>query len=131
MTCVAAVVECGLLFQVITSGTQSELDTPLHAIGTVDIADPYRGAAISLACHGEINGRNRHPIVRDGEVEFNSERCPHAAIGNTGKLYRGIGIKHRSAIDLVDTGVEMASKIRQNGAFQIFVFQIEGSPFSR
>src|SRR5436190_2144760 len=99
MTRVAAVVESGPLFKVISPWMQSEFYAPLHAISTVDVANPYRSAAIGLACHGEIDGRNRHPIVRDREVEFNSERCPHAAISNTSKLYGGIGIKDRGAID--------------------------------
>src|SRR5439155_1604556 len=131
MTCVAPIVECGPLFEVIAPGTQRELNTPLHAISTVNIADPYRGATIGFACHGEIDGRNRHPIVRNRKVEFNLQRRPHAAVGKAGKLYGGVGIKHRNAIDFVDTGIEMASEIGQNGAFKIFVFQIKSSPFPR
>src|SRR2546430_16790257 len=94
MTCVAPVVECGPLLEIIASWTQRELDTPLHAIGTIDIADPYRGAAVGFSCHSEIDGRNRHPIVRDRKVEFNSQRRPHTAIRDAGEFYGGIGIKH-------------------------------------
>src|SRR5204862_8150476 len=109
MTSVASVVQSGPLFQIIASWMQRELDAPLHAISTVDIAHPYRGATIGFACHGEIDGRNRHPIVRDGKVEFNSQSRPHAAVSNAGKLNGGIRIKHRSAVDFVETGIEMAA----------------------
>src|SRR5204863_3392180 len=40
MTCVAPVVECSPLFKVIAPWTQRQLDTPLHAVSTVDIAHP-------------------------------------------------------------------------------------------
>ena len=131
VTGVATVIERGFLFEAGSARAQRELDTPLHAIGPVDVADPDRSAAVRFAAGGEVDWRDRHPIVRNRKIKLNSQRRPHAAICNARKLDSWIRIKHRCAIDLVSAGVEMASKIGQHAALEVFIFQIERSPLSR
>src|SRR6266849_839941 len=64
-------------------------------------------------------------------LRLSSQRRPHAAVRNPGKLNAGMGVEHREAVDLVYAGVEVASEVRQHGALQIFIFEIERSPLSR
>ena len=111
VTCVVTVIKRSFLFEVSAAGPQCQLNTPLHAIGPVDIASPDRSAAIRFARHGKVHRRNRHPIVRDRKVEFDPECRPHAAVGNASELDGGVRIKHRRAVDLIDARIEMASKI--------------------
>jgi len=128
---VAAVIERGSLFQIGATWAQREFDAPLHAIDAVNVSHPDRGASVALMGHGKVDRRNRHPIVRNRKIEFNTEGCPHAAVSDAGKFDAGVGIKHRSASQLVDTCIKMTPEIGKNAAFQIFIFQIERSPLSR
>src|SRR5882724_8407584 len=77
---------------------------------------------------GEIDGRHRDPVVRDGKVEFDSESGPSAAIGNASLFDRRVGVKHRLAGNLVETSVNVSSDIRQHRAFQILVLEINRAP---
>ena len=63
--------------------------------------------------------------MRNREVEFNAEGRPCAAITDQSLLDGRIGVEERLAVDLVDTGVDVAAKIGENCAFQIFVFKME------
>src|SRR5580765_1967400 len=73
----------------------------------------------------KINGRHGHPVVRDRKVELNSERGPRTSVANPRFLDRGVGVEHRLPTDLVHTGVNVSVDVRQNGAFQILVFEID------
>ena len=73
----------------------------------------------------KINGRHGHPVVRDRKVELNSERGPRTSVANPRFLDRGVGVEHRLPTDLVHTGVNVSADVRQNGAFQILVFEID------
>src|SRR5437016_7638191 len=86
VTSVAAVIECRLLLQVGAARIQCELHAPLHAVETIDIADPYRGASVAFSLQREVYGRNRHPIVRNGKVELDAERAPHRSEEHTSEL---------------------------------------------
>src|SRR5581483_2117666 len=56
VTGVTAVVQNRFLLEIVPPGTELQLDAPLHAIGPIYIADPYRSAPVSVACGSEIHG---------------------------------------------------------------------------
>ncbi len=122
VTSVATVVESGLLLEAGLARAQRELDTPLHAVRPVDIADPDGSTAVRFAAGREVDWRDRHPIMRNRKIKLNPQRRPHAAVRNARKLDTWVCIKHRNAGDFVDACIEMASKIGQHGALQIFIF---------
>jgi len=66
--------------------------------------------------------------VRDGEIELNAEGRPGTTIADERLLDGRVGIEHRLAVDLVDAGVDVAAEIGQHGAFEEFVFEINGAP---
>ena len=70
----------------------------------------------------------RHPVMRNRKIELDAERRPGPAVANLSFFDGRIGIEHRLAIDLVDAGVKMPANVRQYGALQIFVFQVDGAP---
>src|SRR4029077_2256144 len=68
VTGVAAVIERGLLFEVGASRAERKSDTPLHAVSPVDVAHPDRATAVRFAAGGEVDWRDRHPIVRNRKI---------------------------------------------------------------
>jgi len=77
----------------------------------VDVADPDRCAAVGFSAGGEVDWRDRHPIVRNRKIELNAKSRPHAAVSNARKLNAGICVEHRGTVDLVNAGVEVASEV--------------------
>ena len=63
------------------------------------------------------------------KIELDPECGPRSAITDLCLLDRRICIEDRLAIDLVHTCVEMTANIGQNRTLQIFIFQVDGSPF--
>src|SRR5437763_7876505 len=62
------------------------------------------------------------------KIKFNSESCPRSPICNVGFLDRWILVKNRLAAYLVGAAVEVTANVRQNRAFQVFIFQKECAP---
>ena len=66
--------------------------------------------------------------MRDGKVELLAEGRPCATIGDDSFLEGGIRVEHWLAVDLVHTGVDMAAELGEDGALEVFVFEIECVP---
>ena len=120
---IAWVVELHMLLQHRAARTQRQLHAPLHAIDSVDIAHPDRGASIRVRLNREIDRRLRHPVVRYRKIELDPERRPGASIPNARFLNRRIGVEHLGAIRFVGARVNMTAEIRKHGAFQVLVLE--------
>ena len=127
---IARVVQGDGLFQERALRSQREGDPPHHSVGPVDVSDPDRGASVWVFDGPEIDRGNRHPVVRDGEVELDAERNPGPAKGNLRKFDRGIGVEHLLAVALVDATVEPSAEVRQNDDLQVLVLEIQRTPAS-
>ena len=128
---VAAVVERGGLLQHRPPGPQGELHDPLHPVDAVDVADPYGAAAVEVPREREVHRGGGHPVVRDGEVEFDAERRPGAAVGDAGQLDRRVRVEHLRAVQLVRAAVEVAAEVGEDGAAQVLVLEPDGAPGPR
>src|SRR2546423_3199760 len=128
MADVTAVAERYALFQDGRFRTQHHLDVPLHSVNAVHVSDRNRRAAIRVLREGKINRRKRHPVVRYGKVVFDTKGRPGSAISDVRLLNRRISVEHRQAVDLVYAGVKVTTKIRQNRALQIFIFEKNSAP---
>ncbi len=62
------------------------------------------------------------------KVELDAESRPSPTIAHNRLLDGGVGVEHRLPRDFVNTGVKVPANVRQHGAFQVFIFQINGTP---
>ncbi len=125
MSYVASIIERYSFFEDRAVRAQYQFDSPLHAINAIRVADENRSAAVRILAVCKINRRHGDPVVRYGKIEFDAEGGPCSAIADLRLLDGRIGIEHRLAVDLVDAGVKMAPDVRQNGALQVLVFEID------
>src|SRR5450432_141786 len=77
---------------------------------------------------GEIDRRHAHPVMGNGKVELDAERRPGSAIAYRRLLDGTVGVEHRLAGNFVDARVQVPANVGQHGAFQVFIFQIDGAP---
>src|SRR5262249_15932375 len=76
-----------------------------------------------MRCICDVDWRHGHPVVRHGKVELDAKRSPSPSVANPRLLDGWVSVEHRLAVDFVGAGIDVASDIRQYGAFQIFVFE--------
>ena len=110
------------------AGAQPQLHPPLHPVRAIHVADPDGRAAVCVAHDAEIHRRNRHPVVRDGEVELDPERHPRPAVGDVGVLDRRVRVEHLVAGRLVDAAVDPPAQVGQHDELQVLVFELERAP---
>jgi len=131
MTRVAAVVEGDVLLQAGQAGAKNQFHRPLHSVHAVDVADLNRSAAIGFLAERKIDGRDRDPVVRDGEVELDPQRRPRAAVGHARLLDGGVRVEHVGAVDLVHAAIEVAAEVGQDDDPEVLVLEVEGAPARR
>ncbi len=73
-------------------------------------------------------GRHGHPVVGDGEIEFDAESRPGAAIGDARELDRRIRVEHLLTVALVRAAVQVSAQVGQHEALQVFVLQPKRPP---
>ncbi len=127
LTDVVAIAEADVLLENGRAGPKDQFDGPFHAVDAIDVANGNAGAAVAVFRVRKIDGRHRHPIVRNGKVELDAECGPGAAITDLCFFERLIGVEHRLAVDFIDAGVDVAADVGQDGTFQVFVFEIDGA----
>ena len=81
-----------------------------------------------MLLHRKVDGRKRHPVVRDGKVELDSEGGPCPAISDERFLDGGVRVEHVPARPFIQTAVHVAAEIRQHGQAQVLVLEMKGAP---
>ncbi len=125
---VAAVVERRRLLEQRAAGPQAQLHPPLHPVRAVDVADPGGRAAVRVTDDPEVHRRDRHPVVRDGEVELDPQRHPRPAVGDVGVLDRRVRVEHLVAGRLVDAAVDAPAEVGQHDELEVLVLELERAP---
>ena len=105
MSNIAAVVQGHTFFKKGGGRFQDQFHFPLHAINTINIAHPDRGASVLMGGISKVHRGHRNPVMGDREVVFHAECGPRSAIPNLRLLDGRVGIEHRLAADLVDAGI--------------------------
>src|SRR5689334_11395151 len=101
------VVKVDMLFEHRSARIEAELDAPLGAVNLIDIPDPDRRASVFVRHGREVDRRHRHPVVRHGEVELDTEGGPCTTVANERLLDRTVRVEHLAIAAFVEAAVDV------------------------
>src|SRR6266849_596733 len=64
----------------------------------------------------------------NGKIKLDSKSSPRSPIANPSLFEGWVCVKHGLTVDFVDAGINVPAHIRQDGTFQVLIFEVDSAP---